>query len=277
MTEALLPAVLDTPFPALAPDAVDRFARDGHVVVPGLLAGDDLVTARESIRDVVIPIQQRARDLSERDTYGKAFIQVENLWRRSQEVAAFTFARRFGSVAAALLGVPAVRVYHDQALFKEAGGGRTPWHQDQGYWPLDTDRTITMWMPLVPVTEQMGGLRFVSGSHLLGEVDDVVISDKSDEVFETFLDHHDLAVSENGPMAAGDASFHAGWTIHAAAPNGSSTGREVMTVIYFADGTRVREPSNRYQESDLANFVPGGVPGELAASHLNPVAFSAGR
>ena len=36
-----------------------------------------------------------------------------------------------------------VRLYHDQALFKEAGGGITPWHQDQHYWPLDTDRTIT--------------------------------------------------------------------------------------------------------------------------------------
>jgi len=272
MTEALLSGVLDTPFDT-PETAVDGFARDGHVVVRGLLTGDDLIGARQSIRDVVMPIQQRARDLSERDTYGKAFIQVENLWQRSPEVAAFTLARRFGSVAAALLGVPAVRIYHDQALFKEAGGGRTPWHQDQGYWPLDTDRTITMWMPLVPVTEQMGGLRFVSGSHLLGEVDDVVISDKSDEVFETFLAHHDLTVSENGPMAAGDASFHAGWTIHAAAPNGSETGREGMTVIYFADGAPVREPSNRYQESDLANFVPGGVAGEPAASPLNPVAY----
>src|SRR5207249_11996994 len=55
-------------------------------------------------------------------------------------------------------------LYHDQALFKEAGGGRTPWHQDMYYWPLDTDRTITMWMPLVDVPAEVGSMLFASGS-----------------------------------------------------------------------------------------------------------------
>ena len=36
-----------------------------------------------------------------------------------------------------LLQTPGVRMYHDQALYKEAGGGYTPWHVDQFYWPLD--------------------------------------------------------------------------------------------------------------------------------------------
>ena len=61
------------------------------------------------------------------------------------------FAPRFAEVAARLLGVEGVRLYHDQGLFKEPGGGPTPWHQDGYYWPLDTERTITLWMPLVDV------------------------------------------------------------------------------------------------------------------------------
>ena len=63
--------------------------------------------------------------------------------------------------AAHLLGVDGVRLSHDQALFKEPGGGRTPWHQDQCYWPLDTDKTITMWMPLVDVPGEVGTRRDV--------------------------------------------------------------------------------------------------------------------
>ncbi len=83
-------------------------------------------------------------------------------------------------MAAALLGVERVRLYHDQALCKEAGGGRTPWHQDQYYWPLDADRTITMWMPLIDLPDEIGSMTFASGSHLLGDLGGYAISDESD-------------------------------------------------------------------------------------------------
>jgi ectoine hydroxylase-related dioxygenase (phytanoyl-CoA dioxygenase family) len=46
------------------------------------------------------------------------------------------------------------QIYHDQALLKESGGGITPRHQDQHYWPLDTADAVTMWMPLVDVTPE---------------------------------------------------------------------------------------------------------------------------
>ena len=58
------------------------------------------------------------------------------------------FSRRLAGVAAKLLGVYAVRLYHDQALYKEPGGGIIPWHADQYYWPLSSDRCVTIWLPL---------------------------------------------------------------------------------------------------------------------------------
>ena len=65
----------------------------------------------------------------------------------------------------------ALCLYHDQALFKEPGGGPTPWHQDQYYWPFDTDKTITMWMPLVEVGPVAGAAR--------GLVDAVNVTDNA--------------------------------------------------------------------------------------------------
>lgn len=53
------------------------------------------------------------------------------------------------SIIIDLVGVENVRLSHDQALFKEPGGGHTLGHQDKFYWPLDTDKMITIWMPLV--------------------------------------------------------------------------------------------------------------------------------
>lgn len=44
--------------------------------------------------------------------------------------------------------VEGVRIYHDQALNKEPGGGYTPWHCDGYYWPVQSDKIVTAWVPL---------------------------------------------------------------------------------------------------------------------------------
>ena len=176
-------------------------------------------------------------------------------------------------IAADLMGVDGVRLYHDQALFKEAGGGHTPWHQDQFYWPLDSDHCITMWMPLVDASQQMGTLTFASGSQREGYLGDLPISDATHQTFDTFVRERGFAKHQTPAMSAGDATFHGGWTLHSAPPNRTDRSREVMTVIYYADGTRIREPRNKNQIADLERWFPGQKAGEPAASELNPLLF----
>ena len=154
---------LDAPY-TLSGDARRDFERDGHVLLRRVAVPDEVAAYRPLIREATFGNSVEKRALDERDTYGRAFIQVGDLWKKEPAVAGFTLARRFGRIAAELLGVTAVRLYHDQALFKEPGGGPTPWHQDQYYWPLDSDRTITMWLPLVDIAADMGGMEFGSGT-----------------------------------------------------------------------------------------------------------------
>jgi ectoine hydroxylase-related dioxygenase (phytanoyl-CoA dioxygenase family) len=250
---------------------VAAYRENGHTLVPGLATPDEITAYRRVIGAATMRYNSETRALAERDTYGKAFLQVTNLWRRDEDVARFVLARRFASVAARLMGVEKVRLYHDQALFKEAGGGHTPWHQDSMYWPFDTDLTVTMWMPLVDVAADMGGLSFASGSHHARALSEFDISDASEEHFDRLLRDGRYPVADNGPMRAGDASFHAGWTLHRALSNRSDTVREVMTVIWVADGVRVAEPANHHQASDLATWLPGQRPGDLVGSNLNPL------
>ncbi len=249
---------------------VTGYRKDGHALVRGLASPQEVSDYRHLIGDATRRHGAETRPLAERDTYGKAFLQVANLWRVDDAVARFVLADRFGAVAARLLGVDRVRVYHDQALYKEAGGGPTPWHQDCLYWPFETDLTITMWMPLVDVKEDMGGLSFASGSWRERALGEHVISDESDDFFERLLADGRFPVSEPGPMVAGDATFHAGWTLHRARPNTSETLREVMTVIYVADGVRVAEPTSREQETDLAKWLQGHGPGDPVAGDEHP-------
>lgn len=269
MTTVELPP-LDDLHP-LPPEAIEDFARAGHGVVRGLATPQEAAAYRPLIEAAALDTAWDKRPLEERDTYGKAFLQSFNLWRLDPGIARFVLSRRFARVAADLLGVEHVRLYHDQALCKEPGGGRTPWHQDQYYWPLDTDRTITMWMPLVDVPAEVGSMTFATGSHLLGDLRGREISDRSDAEFAALVDQRQLPTHTYGAMRAGDATFHTGWTIHCAGPNPSDSLRTVMTVIYVADGARVLTEVTEAQDLDRRAWLGGAPLGALVDGELNPI------
>jgi ectoine hydroxylase-related dioxygenase (phytanoyl-CoA dioxygenase family) len=223
------------------------------------------------IEDAAARYNGEKRKIEDRDTYGKAFLQIMNLWRVDEGVKQYVLARRFGKIAASLLGVENVRIYHDQALFKEPGGGPTPWHQDQYYWPLDTTNTVTMWMPLVDIDVDMGMLTFASGSHKNGFALDHEISDESEEGYNNYIKENAFPISRATTMKAGDATWHYGFTIHNAPGNKSDTMRSVMTIIYVADGAKITEPDNQWQRNDLEKWLDNKAVGELVDSPLNPL------
>ena len=242
-------------------------------MVRGLVSPDEMAVYRPILNRAADSLNYETRPLEERDTYGKAFLQLGNLFSADEEAARFVLAKRFARVAAELMGVAGVRLYHDQALFKEPGGGPTPWHQDQHYWPLDTDQTVTMWMPLVDIPAEVGSMLFATGSQEVGYLGDMPISDDSERQIAELIEEKGFETHSYGAMNAGDATFHAGWVLHGAPGNPTERMREVMTIIYFPDGTRVSEPANQSQRNDLNSWLPGCRVGELAASPLNPVVW----
>jgi ectoine hydroxylase-related dioxygenase (phytanoyl-CoA dioxygenase family) len=257
------------------PHAVDdalctTFERDGAVVLESLCSAEEIAAYRACIAAAVERLNTETRPLEQRDTYGRAFLQIKNIWLEDDAVARFSMARRFARVAADLMGVDAVRMYHDQALYKEPGGGFTPWHQDRFYWPLDTDHTVTLWMPLVDVP---AGMEFAIGSHRMQDLRGGETSDDSESYFSGLVSSKRLELRQVGPLRAGDATFHDGWMLHRAPGNDSERMREVMTVIYYADGTRVGPVDNETRKIDLEAWLPGLQPGDLAATAINPVLF----
>lgn len=252
-------------------DAAAQFASAGHAMLPGLASAAEIAAYRGHLEAAAANANRERRPISERDTYSAAFLQSFNLWRTDEMCRRFVFSSRFAKAAADLLGVSGVRIYHDQALFKEPGGGHTPWHQDQFYWPFDTEKTITMWMPLDDLDPAVGSMTFATGSHLSGKLRGHAISDESEKAFATLVRSEGLPEHTYGVLQAGDATFHAGWTLHRAGPNPTERMRPVMTVIYFADGAHVGEPDSVYQQFDLGVWLPGLRPGDRAESPINPL------
>jgi ectoine hydroxylase-related dioxygenase (phytanoyl-CoA dioxygenase family) len=256
---------------ALTQEQIARYRADGCVRLGGVLSSATLDRYRDRFARLV---KERAstEPLERRGTYGKAFQQIINLWRVDARARALVFGQRLARIAAEIMGVAGVRIYHDQALYKEPGGGHTPWHCDQMYWPLASPDCVTAWIPFQAVPMEMGPLSFALGSHRADFGRHLEISDESERVIATKVT--DLP-KRSEPFALGDVSFHAGWTFHRAPENATNAMRAVMTVIYMADGMRLKAPERPQQQGDADAFCPGVRPGEAIASALNPLVYRA--
>ena len=255
----------------LTDERIAAYRRDGFVKLRNALSPAALAEYGGVFTRLVETLNRQKLSLAERNTYGKAFLQVANLWEHSEKVKRFVLCRRLGKIAADLMGVDGVRIYHDQALYKEPGGGFTPWHVDQFYWPLANDNTVTAWIPLQAVPLEMGPLSFCIGSHKLLKNRDLAISDESEQKIGRTLQDYAQCVA---PFETGEVSFHSGWTFHRAGPNRSGRMRAVMTIIYMEDGMRVAAPKNANQQKDWERWLPGAQVGETIDTPLNPVIYS---
>lgn len=272
-------------------EQITSYREHGHLKLPRVLSrqtigryGPELtrVTRAWSLADFLAEYdaerepgrEERPRARASSDTYARAFTQRVNLWRQSPAIERFVRSRRLARIAAELMGTAGVRIYHDQALYKEPHGGHTPWHCDQFYWPLANDNTITVWIPLQAVPLAMGPVAFARGSHRYtgGEVREFAISDES----ETRLSERmaDFQMDES-PFELGDVSFHSGWTCHRAGENHTDEVRAAFTIIYMDRDVRMLEPRHAAHRLDARMWLPGVRPGETAASRLNPILYEA--
>jgi len=261
---------LDAPF-IVTGKQIKFYAENGYLKLKQVLSPALLGHYRAAISARVAELSVGVLPIEQRTTYGKAFLQIMNLWTDSKEVKVFVFGKRLARIACELIGATGVRIYHDQALYKEAGGGMTPWHADQYYWPVSSDKVTTVWVPLQATPLEMGPVAFCEKSHRLQIGRDLEISGESEltlkEALKTFC-------MEEGAFELGDVSFHAGWTFHRAGPNATDRPRAVMTIIYMDENMTLAAPRNKNQVIDTERWCPGVQIGEVLASPLNPVLYS---
>jgi ectoine hydroxylase-related dioxygenase (phytanoyl-CoA dioxygenase family) len=265
---------LDSPYP-LAADQIERFRSDGFIKLKDVFGAATLAHYGREITRLTIDLNTEQRPLAERSTYDRAFVQVMNLWEQSPLVGRFVMGRRLGRIAAELLQVDGVRLYHDQSLYKEPGGGITPAHADQYYWPLASDRAITAWIPLQPVPMEMGPLGFYARSQSVHFGRDLGIGDESENAISAHMARRGFGFVV-GAFDLGEASFHLGWTFHKAGANTTDRPRSVMTVIYMDAAMRLLPALNAVQANDREQWCPGARAGEVIATHKNPVVWQAG-
>ncbi|HYG77228.1 MAG TPA: phytanoyl-CoA dioxygenase family protein [Planctomycetota bacterium] len=252
---------------------INFFRENGWIKLKNVLSPEVLEHYGREISRKVIELNTLDIPMEKRTTYQKAFLQIMNIWTKSEIVKEFVMSKRLGRLAAELMGVSGVRLYHDQALYKEAGGGITPWHADQYYWPLGTPETCTVWIPLQATPLEMGPLAFANQSHRFKMGRDLEISDESEKQLAQMLRERNFDLIEE-PFDLGEVSFHYGWTFHRAGVNTTPKAREVMTIIYMDENMRLAAPKNKNQQNDWDTWCPGAKIGEVVATPINPVIYS---
>lgn len=262
---------LNTPL-EITQEQVNYFRDNGFIKIKSVLSKDALDAMDAIITEEVNRLNTQHLELKDRDTYGKAFLQIMNIWRNSDLVKEIVFSKRLAKIAADLLEVEGVRIYHDQALYKEPGGGHTPWHADQYYWPLSNEKTVTAWIPLQETPLELGPLEFSAKSFQIINGRDKEIGDESQAYLDNILRNtgYDHVVEA---FDLGEISFHTGWLYHRAGPNTTNKMRKVMTMIYMDKNMKLTAPANKNQQADWDAWCPGATIGEVIDTELNPIIF----
>jgi len=155
-----------SPSAATLPTAADAeaFARDGVVVLRGLLAEDEVCTLVRGVDRNLADLSPLGMNATEPGKPG-AFVEDFRNWQRIEEYEQVIRGSALGAAAGMLMGSREVRLFHDHLLVKEPGTlDRSPWHQDQPYYPIDGAQTISFWIPLDPVARP-STLEFVTDTH----------------------------------------------------------------------------------------------------------------
>jgi ectoine hydroxylase-related dioxygenase (phytanoyl-CoA dioxygenase family) len=244
----------------LSDEQIADYRRDGFISLNDVIAGEPLRELRDAVAGAVAseskPIDPPPGSLPRTKTpYELIFNQKVNLWRRHPRIAPFVISKRLGTIAARLEGLP-MRIWHDQALFKEPAtvSNKTPWHQDAPYWPHQERRhQTTIWIALKDATVTNGCMAFVAGTHAIGVLPAVDLVNPQD----IFL--HAPHIKPVKPriieLKAGSATFHNGLTFHYAGPNKSDEVREAFAIIYMPAGTRYS--GERHVITDMLDLKPG--------------------
>lgn len=255
----------------LSRQQVEQFEQNGFLLVDDFFSGEELDRFSKAVDSAVAyRSSDDHRSLGDKNLYEQTFVQCMRLWEDRPDVRPFTFHPKLCAAAAALLDTDCVRLWHDQALYKEAGGRKTDAHLDYPFWPVVETDLVSVWIPFQDVNSGGGMMSYVQGSHRIGYTEFADIGQlHGGEPFD-LLDEPQIAELPLVPMPArrGSAIFHHACTIHTADPNNTDTTRRVFTVAYMADGLH-RSRDNAYFALDRDNIRTG----DLVVGPGHPVAW----
>jgi phytanoyl-CoA hydroxylase len=162
-----------------------------------------------------------------------------NIWQTLDPFRDAIRHSSLGPLAAALLGEP-VTLFQDNLIWKTPGTTeRVQWHQDYAYWPLSAPRGVTFWLALDDADDDNGCLRYIPGTHALGERQPTNFITPGDASWRQDLPPLSWEAREHqaisAPARAGTLLAHHPLTWHMSPPNPSARHRRAWSMTWITD------------------------------------------
>jgi len=128
-------------------------------------------------------------------------------------------------------------------------GSEVPFHQDNAYFNLVPDHALTVWVALADVTEANGCVRYLKGTHKLGNLPHRPSGVKGNSMMLCELPPGPWQ-EDCGLIRRGDAIIHHCNTIHRSDPNRSDHDRPGLLFVYKSVRCQIDEARVRiYQQT----------------------------
>lgn len=247
-------SVMDLPVLDVA--GLEVFARDGFVVVPGMVSRRRMAEISRWTDEIVSWPEVPGRHMVYRedsliDSSRRVLSRIENFCPHHSGFDALLAGGSVLQCVSQLFGEPAV-LFKDKINFKEPGGDGFKAHQDvQAGWSDYAPLHITMLLSIDDATKDNGCLELAPGRHKEG-----LLGNMWEPLTETGIEYRSC------PTESGDVVFFDSYVPHQSGPNLSPRKRRVLYVTYnrLADG----DQRKRYFAEKRRNYPPDceRVPGK---------------
>ncbi|WP_299448138.1 phytanoyl-CoA dioxygenase family protein [uncultured Phycicoccus sp.] len=226
--------------PATTTDLVDRYHRDGFVVLPGALGPAEVEELREEAvrlcRGDLAEIGGAAGPVpgeSDEDLL-RRFLCVHYPHKVSEVAARAMHAPAVVALLTQVIG-PNVKSMQSMLFVKSEGKPGQPWHQDEYFIPT-RDRSLTAaWIALDDATVENGCLWVLPGSHRRGVL--YPARDQDDDEFDCSVEAYDFPYQDDDAVPvevpAGAAVIFNGYLLHRSLRNSGRHGFRRALVHHY--------------------------------------------
>lgn len=222
---------------------IEDFHSNGAVLLKGIFK-DYVEEARQAIEENKAKPSWRERTYNPDD--GSApFFQDYVVWDQFDGYRSLVKNSPMAEAAATLMQSKTARIFHDHILVKEPGNSiETPWHQDQPYYLVEGEQTVSFWVPLDPIPRDRT-IEYIAGSNRWNK------NFRPDRFDGTPLFEDDIAEAVPDVEANRDSLDVIGWevepgdavafsfkTLHGAPANSSDTRRRVVSIRWVGDDAK---------------------------------------
>ncbi len=221
-------------------EQIQEFQDNGVVLLKGAFT-DQVEGVRTAIEENKVNPSWRERTYHSDD--GSApFFQDYVVWNQFDGYRELVQTSGMAEMAAKLMQSKTARIFHDHILVKEPGNSVvTPWHQDQPYYLVEGQQSVSFWVPLDAVPRERT-IEYISGSHKWDKTfrpdrfdgTPLFDNDSSEQVPDVNANRDTLDIV-GWAVEPGDAVAFTFKTLHGAPANASPTRRRVVSMRWVGD------------------------------------------